>query len=505
MSRSAASRLRAGFVLLLLSLAGACRKGNETSSSAARPGGPPKGDAVWFTDTAGAIEAGMEERLARVSATAVFLPAGVLTTQGGRPTFTAGSPPPRPVAAPSVVLVVGGAPVIAAALATEAGLDPEPTAAAIAEGLRPLIQSGGPFGRVAGVHLDLPFRSESAKRSGELLAAIRAKVPGVFLSIAAPFSPATEEARKALLPLTSKADAMVVPFFGLDARADAAAIDLLGPPWWAAFGSAARGTVQPASTEGGGEQGNLAAPEKWLNALTGNPNVDFEYDLSVPDPSFAAFHLTARGPVKVEERSLEPGDRLTYRIPALTEMLFQLGSAMAGKRHVLGRLLIFDGAEESGRIFPVGALEDVILGRSLVPVLETRVSPAGRNAIAVEVVNRSTHASIASRTANWVEVDVAPAHAGDVALGGFDRYATYDAEGRPVTPGRATRVRLFETLVVPGETISPARIVLRGKPPAACCRWRAELIAASGSEEKSEWHEPPVPPTPTPAPKKKRK
>ena len=396
---------------------------------------------------------------------------------------------------------------IAAALATEAGLDPEPTAAAIAEGLRPFMASGGPFGRVAGVHLDLPFRAESAKRSGELLASLRAKVPGVFLSIAAPFSPVTEDARKALLPLTSKADALVVPFFGLDARADAAAVDLLGPPWWAAFGSAARGTLQTASTDGGGEgeDRNVAAPERWLNALTGNPNVDFEYDLSVAETSFVAFHLTARGPVRLEERVFAPGDRLTYRIPALTEMLFQLGSAMAGKRHVLGRLLIFDGAEESGRIFPVGALEDVVLGRSLVPVLEARVTPAGKNAIAVEVVNRSTHASIASRTANWIEVDVAPAHAGDVALGGFDRYATYDAEGRPVTPGRATRVRLFETLIVPGETISSARIVLRGKPPAACCRWRAELIAASGNEEKSEWHEPPVPPTPTPAPKKKRK
>ena len=125
---------------------------------------------------------------------------------------------------------------IAAALATEAGVDPEPTAAAIAEGLRPFVAAGGPFGRVAGVHLD--FRSERNRRSGPASSSrpSGAKLPGVFLSIAAPFSPVTEDARKALLPLTSKADALVVPFFGLDARADAAAIDLLGPPWWAAFG-----------------------------------------------------------------------------------------------------------------------------------------------------------------------------------------------------------------------------------------------------------------------------
>ena len=213
----------------------------------------------------------MEERLARLSAAAVFLPAGVLTIQGGRPAFEAGAPPPRPVSAPSVVLVVGGGPVISAALATEAGLDPEPTAAAIAEGLRPFVAAGGPFGRVAGVHLDLPFRAESAKRSGELLASLRAKVPGVFLSIAAPFSPATEDARKALLPLTSKVDALVVPFFGLDARADAAAVDLLGPPWWAAFGSAARGTLQTASTGGGGEgeDRNVARARKVAERVDG--------------------------------------------------------------------------------------------------------------------------------------------------------------------------------------------------------------------------------------------
>ena len=228
--------------------------------------------------------------------------------------------------------------------------------------------------------------------------------------------------------------------------------------------------------------------------------MDFENDLSVPDATFAAFHLTARGPVHLGGTTLDAGDRVTYRIPLVTELLFQLGSTLAGKKHALGRLFIFDGATDAGRIFPVAALEDVILGRSLSPALVTTVSPAGKNAIAVESVNRSTHASFASRTSNWVEVDVGPAHPADVTLGGFDRYATYDAAGNPVTPGRATRVRLFETLVAPGETISAARIVLHGKPPAPCCRHRSELIAASGSKDESGWVEPPIPPTPTPAP-----
>jgi hypothetical protein len=482
-------------------LTAACRKGPETSSAAGRPGGPPRGDALWFADPAGAVEAGIEERLKRLSAAAVFLPAGALALQGGRPAFVPVAPPERPVSASPVVLVVRCDPAVSAALAAEAGLDPDAGASALAGGLLPLAAAGSPFGRVAGVHLDFPFSAASAKKSGQLLAALKAKAPGVWVSIAAPFSPASEDAREALWSLTNQADALVVPVFGLDAHGDAASVDLLGRPWWAAFGAATQGAIVPA--DGSGR--TAGAAEKWLDPLTGNPRVDFENDLSVPDASFAAFHLIARGPVRLEGLSLENGDRVTYRVPALTELLFQLGSTMAGKKNALGRLLVFDGAEEAGRVLPVAALEDVILGRSLLPALVASVSPAGRGAIAVEAANRSPHASIASRTSNWVEVDLAPAHPGDVALGGFDRYAAYDAAGQSVTLGRATRIRLFETLVAPNETISPARIVLRGKPPVPCCRWRTQLIAASGSEEKSEWTEPPIPPTPTPAPRKKKR
>ncbi len=492
-------RRRAAALLAAALAATACRKGEEPAA-ADGPGGPPRGDAVWFADPAGAVETGMEERLARLSASAVFLPAGNLGLQGGRPAFLPVSAPASPVSGRPVVLVVRCDPAVAAALATEAGRDPDATSAVLADGLRPLVASEGkgPFGRVAGVHLDFPFSAVSARKSAAVLAAVKTKVPGVWVSIAAAFAAGTEDARKTLGRLTKEADALVVPVFGFDTRGDAAAADLLGRPWWAAFGTATQGAIVPA----GGSGQAAGASEKWLDPLMGNPRVDFENDLSVPDASFSAFHLIARTPVRLEGLSLENGDRVTYRVPALTELLFQLGSTMAGKKHALGRLIVFGGAEEADRIFPVGALEDVILGRSLVPALIASVSPAGRGAITIEAVNRSTHASIASRTSNWVEVDLAPAHPGDVALGGFDRYATYDDAGQPVTLGRATRIRLFETLVAPNETISAARIALRGKPPVRCCRWRTQLIAASGSEEKSEWVEPPVPPTPTPAPGK---
>jgi hypothetical protein len=473
------------------------RAPEKSTAEAPRAAAPPKGDAVWFLDSAGAAEAGTDERLTRLSAAALFLPAGTLGLAGGSPTFEPAPSPSRATGAPPVVLVVRADASIAPALGIEGGFDPASTADLLAQKLQPLLALGGGFGRVIGVHLDFPFSATSAKHSGELVTALKSRLSAVFVSIAAPFSPSTEEARKALQPLTSVADALVAPIFGFDERADPGAIDSLGRPWWAAFGASAHGTIVSASSGR-----TSAASEAWLDRLIGNPNVDFENDLSVPDASFTAFQLVVRGPVKIDDVYLEPGDRVSYRVPALAEMLFQLGSMMAGKRHSLGRLLVFDGKVEAERVFPVAAFEDVLLGRSLVPVLQVTVSPAGRNAIAVEAVNRTTHASIPSRSSNWVEVDVAPARAGDVALGGFDRYATFDGNEQPVTPGRASRVRLFETLIVPNEVISAARIPLRGRMPERCCRYRTHLIAASGSEETSGWIEPPVPPTPTPSPKK---
>jgi hypothetical protein len=103
--------------------------------------------------------------------------------------------------------------------------------------------------------------------------------------------------------------------------------------------------------------------------------------------------------------------------------------------------------------------------------------------------NSTPHASLVSRVENWVDVELSPARVGDVELGGFDRWEAYDENGRPVTPGRATRVRLFETFVAPLERIEPARLRVRGNLPAACCRVRTHLSAAGGGEVATDWGE----------------
>jgi hypothetical protein len=242
-------------------------------------------------------------------------------------------------------------------------------------------------------------------------------------------------------------------------------------------------------------------PERLAEPLSGSPKFQFENDLAGGDAAISAFTLTARGPVRQDGLSLEAGDRVAFRLPSISEMLFQLGSNLAGKRHALGRAIIFGGATEGERVFGIAALEDVLSGRTLTPVLEADVRPAGRAAVTVDLVNRSHHASVASRVDNWIEVDLAPARAADVQLGGFDRYEVYDRSGQRVVPGRATTVRLFETLIAPMESVTPARITVRGALPAACCRYRVHAMSAAGPEVSGDWKEPPPPPTPVPSKK----
>jgi hypothetical protein len=140
-----------------------------------------------------------------------------------------------------------------------------------------------------------------------------------------------------------------------------------------------------------------------------------------------------------------------------------------------------DGASDADRIFSLAALTDVLTGGALVPDLRTTVARE-RRGVVLAAENGSGHASEISRSTNWIDVDLPAGGIRDVEPGGFDRYEVFDAQGRPVSLGRATRVRFYETLLAPFEKIAPARILLRRAPSSDCCRVRRHLLAASGPE-----------------------
>ncbi|HEY2797746.1 MAG TPA: hypothetical protein VGK26_07645 [Thermoanaerobaculia bacterium] len=485
-----------GEAALLLSGSG-CRKTPGPAAGATRA---PKGDAVWFADPSAASEAGIEDALQRIGTVAVFLPAGEIALESGRWGLHADAPPTHPFGRLPAVLVLRARPDLAGAFAGEDGAAAKSMAASIATSLRSLLAAGGPYGRVVGLHLDFPISGVAAPGYAAFVQSLRAALPlGTFVSIAIGDPPADEASRKKLQPLLDAADALVAFTFRDGETVSPVMIDALRRPWWPAFGTAGHGVR---STPDGGPAEGVA--ERFLDPLVGSPRLDFSNDLSRNDAAIEAFHLAVREPVRFEGLALDAGDRVDFRLPVQTEMLYQLGSVLAGKHFALGRLIQFEGASDAERLLPLAAFEDVLLGRSLAPQPQVTVQPAGRNAVTVDLVNKSSHASVVSRLSNWVEVDLAPAHAADVQLGGFDRYEVYDGNGRPVTPGRASRVRLYETLLAPRETVSTARIVVRGALPKACCAYRLRTIAAAGPEVAQDWTSPPAPPPPTPRATRKR-
>ena len=180
-------------------------------------------------------------------------------------------------------------------------------------------------------------------------------------------------------------------------------------------------------------------------------------------------------------------------------MVFHFGADLAGKRLVRGRVVQLSGRTESERIFTLGALDDILLGRPLNADLKVTVEPT-KGAILLGAENPTPHASVVSRTSNWVEIDLPGAIISDVRAGGFDRYEAYGSEGGAVTLGRATRLRFFETLVSPLEKIEPARIVVRKPAPAGCCPHRIHVLSSAGAEIAREGDAPsPTPGSPTPA------
>ena len=490
---------RLAALLLVVGLV-ACER---TEAAKRRARDLPSGDVVWFEDGLAPSETEVETQLLRAGFAAVFLPAVRLARDGGLWTSAELRPPARPFAGVPVFLVVVGGPDLAQAAAPPDAKAAEIFARTVWGAVQSRLKTGALYGaRVSGVHLDFPFAPGSAVAYGVFLEALRRKLPPkLLLTVSLRFAPADGE-RKKLKASLAAADGLVAFVFGEAASASPVDTDGIGKPWWAAYSPGASGVWKDAS---GQMRGALA--EKYLIQLTKDPRVSLTNDITFREEAASAFLLTPRQPVQALGAAFKAGDRLAFRQPALPEMLYQFGADLAGRRRVRGRVVVLPGASEGERIFTLGALCDVVLGRTLDPDLRVSISGAGSAVVSVSAHNASTHASVISRTLNWVDVDLPAGAIRDVQTGGFDRYDLYDGQGRNVTPGHATRVRFFETLIRAREQIEPAQILLREPAPADCCRYRHSVASSAGPEVKTDWIVPTPAPTPVPpvkAPQRKR-
>jgi hypothetical protein len=473
---------RAAAVLLLVVAASGCYRSTAASKARARAA-PPAGNGVWFADGFGGPEAQREAEAALGNGrfSWVLLSAARIERRDGAWFVVKRPPPPAPVGGLAVSLVVEGGPDAAWAMSSKDAAVRRSLEDTLAVAGRTVIGEGTRFGKVTGIHLDLPFTAETAAAYGELIQRIRRRIPSeLFLSVTLRFDPPAESAEK-IRPVASAADGLLAMVFGERDRADPASADLLGKPWWAGYSPESEGRWTGRKGEDRG-----AVPESLLGELSENPRLEFHHDLGIGEGRGLGYAFKSNRPFTARSRQFAAGDEVTFRQPSIADMVRQLGTDVAQRHFARGRVLRLAGSSESERLFTLAAWNEILLGRSLLPNLRVSIEPS-KSSISVSAENLSPLPSVLSRTANWIEVDLTRPSLRDVRPGGFDRYEVYAANGRPVSLGRAVRVRFYETLIGPSEKIAPAVLVLRRATPAGCCRFRLHLIAASGAEVATDW------------------
>jgi hypothetical protein len=466
---------RAALVLLLAGLTAGCPrpKARVTSSRAL-----PAGDAIWFEDGVGTDSDKIEELLVRGGIKTIFLPGARLSREGVRWQSQELPPPGRPFSRVSSILIVDADSGFGDALGRREAIGPLSDAVWLA--IKNLLRDTKRYGPVAGIHLDLPAAAASVESYGTLLTSVRARLPlPMLLTVSLRFSPSSPEQKEKMKSLAA-CDGVVAFLFGEGNSADPLTADSLEVPWWAGYSTTARGVWQDAAGE------TRRIPEWILAHLSDDPRVDFLQNVSLKEESGQTFLLRPRVPISLgEQYSLGAGDRLSFRQPLVSDMLFHMGSDVAGRRLARGRVVALPGRSESERLFTLAALVDVITGKPAKPDLRVAVETA-RGSVTVAAENVSPHASVISRTSNWVEVEIASGGIRDVAPGGFDRFEVYGADRRPVTMALATTVRFFETLIEPFEKIEAAHILVSRPLSKGCCQTRHHFIAASGQEVLSD-------------------
>ena len=353
--------MKRGLILLLL-LAPALGAGCARQKGAVRHG-LPTGDGAWFEDGIGAAAEDLEGSLQRAGISTVFLPAMRLSRQGSRWEAHALPPPERAFSRFSVFLVIDGDAAIEEALGKREAVGPLSEAVGLA--VEKALKDTRRYGPVTGVHLDFPFSARAAEGYETVVSRLRAKLPrGLLLTLSLRFAPSAKE-RGQFKTLASACDGFVAFLFGPGNRAEPQAVDALDRDWWAGYAPSTRGVWKDRNDETRG-----SIPEWVLARLLDDPRVEFLQDVSLQEESDQTFLLRPQVPVSIGEGlSFGAGDRIFFRQPLVSDMIFHLRSDLTGRRFARGRVVVLPGRSDSERLFTLAALGDILAGKPAQPVL----------------------------------------------------------------------------------------------------------------------------------------
>jgi hypothetical protein len=452
----------AGAAAVLILFAGGCR-----NLASRRKAQAPTGVAIEFRDSAPVLTGDEVARLRTVGVHSLFLAAGEVAPSGGGVEWTEVAPPKAPSVFP-VTLVVTAREPFGAAIAS----DPDSFARSVSIHLRKALEAAERYGKIDGVHLEIPVEPTDDHAYAEAVRKLRALLPpGLRISVAL-YRTAGPEERKAERELVGAADLVVVYAFGripqadspgIPAHADAHTVDSYGVPMLIGFVPGGSATVADA---GGDTRGVLG--DSILNALSEDSRFDFSFGSVLSGEPENVYIFTAERDCRLESLSLRPGDTVTFRLRSAADLLNAVGESLTGRRNALGSLFVLSGVGGGQSLLGFDVLEDVLLGRPVQPqfalTLADQAEHRGEMRFAVSLTNQKAEFSALSRLNNWIDVEIQGGTLVDARNGGFDRFELLDARGGSASPRNARHVRFFENFIAPGEHIVSGPILVRGNP-----------------------------------------
>jgi hypothetical protein len=445
----------------LLVFAGGCR--NLVSRRQTRA---PNGVVIEFRGSRPVLTPDEMERLRTVGVHEFFLPALDAAASGGGVDLTDAPGPIAPYPFPATLVVESQEP-----LGEQIARDPDSFARAISTHLRRSLAASSPYGRIDGVHLEIPVDPADDHAYAAAVHRLRALLPsGLRISVAL-YRTAGPDERKAEEELVRAADLVVVYTFGripqddspgIPAHADSLEVDSYGVPMLIGFVPEGTGTVADAAGNVRGVVGDSV-----LNALSEDSRFDFSFGSVLSGEPENVYIFSAQQPARLGAQTFQAGDTVTFRLRSAADLLQAVGESLTGKRNAHGSLFMFSGGTRDQSLLGFDVLEDVLLGRPVQPhfslSLKGRESRGGRE-FSVSLVNQKAEVSALSRLNNWIDVTVENGTLIDVHNGGFDRFELLDASGGLASLRSARHVRFFENFIAPDEEIVSGEIFVRGDP-----------------------------------------
>lgn len=318
-------------------------------------------------------------------------------------------------------------------------------------------------GRVAGLHLALRVTT-SAEEYAEALARLRKKLAKSQTLSVAVFSRLDEESQKKWKSVLGRVDFLVPAVFGRVADAtpegtlvsadveqfassDVSLCPLFAPQGW--------GVLKLGSGEAPSKISDLR-----INDLSEDRRLDFNFGSLLSNADEDEYVFTAKERIGDPAWGAPPaaaGDSVTFRERRVGDLTASLSAARA----VSAKILHLDALDDQDHLIGFSVVEDVLLGKSLVPrILLSRSGGAGE--VTFMAINSSSEFSQLSRIGNWIDLRLENGTIGDVRPGDFDRYEFLDAGGNRVPVARAQTIRFFENFVAPGESMTAGPIRYAG-------------------------------------------